>query len=172
MTSSILSLIWIRNIRHLGQGCYSVEMLPYFFSKTLVSMENDQLFLEKNEAFLTLAIFPIASNENWLELIRTTPPHRKLPRKPPLIGVARIFQTGGGHTVLKWRYSFVWTFSSWNGMVLSPPLLGYFVKKGLQKEGHRHARTPWLRPCPHQPRPLLTKNISILTLRVLKPYLL
>lgn len=65
MTSSIFSL----KIPHLGPGCCSVEMLPYFFSKTLVSMEKDQLFLEKNEPFLMLAIFP--SNENWLELIRT-----------------------------------------------------------------------------------------------------
>ena len=65
MTSSIFSLIWIREIPHLGPGCYSVEVLPYFFSKTLVSMEKDQLFLEKNEPFLMLAIFP--SNENWLK---------------------------------------------------------------------------------------------------------
>lgn len=34
-------------------------------------MEKDQLFLEKNQPFLMLAIFP--SNENWLELITTTP---------------------------------------------------------------------------------------------------
>ena len=65
MTSSIFSLIWIRKISHLGPGCYSVEMLPNFSSKTLVSMEKDQLFLEKNEPFLMLATFP--SNENWLD---------------------------------------------------------------------------------------------------------
>lgn len=34
-------------------------------------MEKDQLFLEKNEPFLMLAIF--SSNENLLESIRTTP---------------------------------------------------------------------------------------------------
>lgn len=58
MTSSIFSLIWIRKIPHLGPGFCSDEMLPYLFSKTLVSMEKDQLFLEKNEPFLMLALFP------------------------------------------------------------------------------------------------------------------
>jgi len=48
----------------------------------------------------------------------------------------------GGHTVSKEGYSFVWTFSSWNVTAFSPPVLGYLVKKGLQKGGHRHPRTP------------------------------
>ena len=47
------------------------------------------------------------------------------------ICVARIFQRGG-HTVSKWGYSFLWTFSSWNVTAFSPPVLGYLVKKGLQ----------------------------------------
>ena len=33
-------------------------------------------------------------------------------------------------------------------MAFSPPVVGCLVKKGLQKWGHGHPRTPpWLRPC-------------------------
>ena len=49
----------------LGPRMLLSWMLPHFFSKTLVSMEKDQLFLEKNEPFLMLATFP--TNENWLD---------------------------------------------------------------------------------------------------------
>ena len=35
-------------------------------------------------------------------------------------------------------------------MAFSPPALGGLVKKGLQKGGHEHPRTPpWLRPNQH-----------------------
>ena len=64
-----------------------------------------------------------------------------------VIGVATIFQRGV-HTVSKWVYSFVWTFSSWNVMAFSPPVLGCFVKKGLQKGGSRALQDPpWIRLC-------------------------
>lgn len=45
----------------------------------------------------------------------------------------------------KWWYSFVWTFSPWNVLEFSPPVLGYLVKKGLVKGGgggHGYPRTP------------------------------
>ena len=54
----------------------------------------------------------------------------------------------GGHTMSKWGYSFVWTFSSWNVMAFSPTVLGYLVKKGLQKGRSRAPQDPpWLCPC-------------------------
>ena len=59
--------------------------------------------------------------------------------------MARIFQRGG-RTVSKRGYLFVWTFSSWNIIAFSPPVLGYLVKKGLQKWGHRYPRTPLAMP--------------------------
>ena len=61
------------------------------------------------------------------------------------IGEARIFQRGG-HIVSKWGYSFIWTFSSWNVIAFSPPVLGFLVKEGLQMGGRGHPRTPCLRP--------------------------
>ena len=54
------------------------------------------------------------------------------------IGEARIFQRGG-HIVSKWGYSFIWTFSSWNVIAFSLPVLGFLVKEGLQKGGGSRA---------------------------------
>ena len=64
------------------------------------------------------------------------------------IGEARIFQRGGGHIVSKWGYSFIWTFSSWNVIAFSPPVLSFSVKeaKACKWGGHGHPRTPCLRP--------------------------
>ena len=58
------------------------------------------------------------------------------------IGKARIFQRGGGYIVSKWGYSFIWSFSSWNVMAFSPPVLGFLVKEGLQMGGSLAPQDP------------------------------
>ena len=53
-------------------------------------------------------------------------------------GVARIFQRGG-HTVSKQG---LFNYGQDIVMAFSPPVVGCLVKKGLQKWGHGHLRTP------------------------------
>ena len=56
------------------------------------------------------------------------------------MGVARIFQGGGGVTLCQSEgtYQIVMSFL--------PPVVGCLLKKGLQKGGHRHPRTPLATP--------------------------
>ena len=52
-------------------------------------------------------------------------------------GLARIFQSEGTHQIVTMAIV----------IAFSPPVVGCLVKKGLQKGGHGHPRTPpWLRP--------------------------
>ena len=67
-------------------------------------------------------------------------------------GVARIFQRGG-HTVSKWGYSPDRHYGQGIVMAFSPSVVGYLVKKGLQKGwGQGHPGPPWLRPCLGMPQ--------------------
>ena len=78
-----------------------------------------------------------------------------------IIGVARIFQRGG-HSVSKWGYSpechvdskkflkkRLFNYGQDIVTAFSPPVAGFLVKKGLQKGGHGHPRTPLATPLTH-----------------------
>ena len=54
----------------------------------------------------------------------------------------------GGPTMSKWGYSPDCHYGQGIVMAFSPPVVGCLVKRGLQKGGHGHPRTPLATPLP------------------------
>ena len=65
------------------------------------------------------------------------------------MGVARIFQKGGGSHCVESLKKGLFSYGQDIVMAFSPSVVGSLVKKGLQKGGSRTPQDPpCLRPCP------------------------